>query len=216
MHRTIYDTPVVRTLMRWISVAGLRLTGWKCEGERPPQAKYVLVCAPHTSNWDWVVFMAMVFAFRARLYYMVKDSLFTGIKGPIVKWLGGIPIDRSRNTGVVEQMVEQFNKADQLELAIPVEGTRRRVEKWKTGFYHVAHQAQVPIVLGYLNFEKKAGGFGPAFTTTGDMDRDIVICQEFYGPLKGKNPEWTSPIRIRLPEEAAEETGPDGNSNQGG
>ena len=202
MHRTIYDTPGVCTVMRWISLIGLRLTGWKCEGERPEAPKYVLVAAPHTSNWDWVVFMAMVFAYRARLYYMVKDNLFRGIKGPIFRWLGGIPIDRSRNTGVVDQMVEQFNKADRLELAIPVEGTRRPVEKWKTGFYHVAHKAQVPIVMGYLDFGNKVGGFGPAFMPSGDIEKDIVICQEFYGGMQGKNPEWMSPIRVSVPEES--------------
>jgi 1-acyl-sn-glycerol-3-phosphate acyltransferase len=211
MHRTIYDTPIVCTLMRWISVIGLRLSGWKCEGEKPTSPKYVLICGPHTSNWDWLIFMAMVFAFRARLYYMAKDSLFRGAKGPLLKWLGGLPIDRSRNTGVVEQMVEQFNKSDSLELAIPPEGTRRRAEKWKTGFYHVAFQAQVPVVMGFLDYENKIGGFGPQFMPTGDIEEDIVLCREFYGPLKGLNAEWTSPVRVSVPaEEAAEDRGRNG------
>lgn len=215
MQRTIYDTPGVCTVLRWFSIVGLRLAGWRCEGERPSAPKYVLVASPHTSNWDWVVFMAMVFVYRARLFYMVKNNVFRGPFGPIVRWLGGIPIDRSKASGVVEQMADHFRQAERLELAVPVEGTRRPVKKWKTGFYHVAHLAQVPIVLGFLDFGKKVGGFGPSFMPTGDIEADIVHCQNFYEGMLGKNPAWMSPIRVSIPEGELEDTPKQGENTPG-
>jgi len=187
MRRTIYNTPVVREILSGLASLGLKLSGWKLDGEPPTEQKYVLIAVPHTSNWDFPITLAMAFRFRFELYWMGKNSLFKGPMGPLMKWMGGIPVDRASTNNVVDQMVSAYNASDRLVVAIPPEGTRSRVSKWKTGFYYIAVGAQVPIALGYLDYQQKKGGFGPPFYPTGDLDKDMLEIRKFYAGIAGKH-----------------------------
>src|SRR5690554_7610342 len=136
--RTIFNTPIIAPLCRLISIVGLKLFGWRVVGDMPAKGKFVLIGAPHTSNWDFLIMLAALFYKKESAYWMGKDSLFIGPLGVVAKWLGGIPIDRSKNNNTVEQMVAVFNKEQVLNVVIPPEGTRGKAERWRTGFYHIA------------------------------------------------------------------------------
>ena len=189
MHYTIFDTPLLRNFMRALSIMLLRLRGWRIEGNFPDLPKYVLIAAPHTSNWDFPLTLGVCFALRAKLYWMGKHTLFWGPLGPVMRWLGGIPVMRSRNNSLVQQMVTVYQQSAQLVVAIPPEGTRQRVKEWKTGFYHIACGAQVPIVLAYMDYAHKVCGFGPVFYPTGDIVADMPRIQDFYRDKVGKHPD---------------------------
>ncbi len=188
MHPTIFDTPVVNVLMYWLSRGVMRLSGWRLVGTAPTVPKYVLIAAPHTSNWDFPVTLMICFALRLKVYWMGKSSLFPPLLGGIMRWLGGIPVDRSRAGNLVQGTVDAFNKAERLTVIVPPEGTRSKVTHWKTGFYYIAQGAGVPIALGYLDFRKKEGGIGRMFQPTGDIAADMVEIQAFYTGITGKNP----------------------------
>ena len=189
MNYTIFDTPVVRTIIRWISIFFLKIARWRTVGTLPDIPKFVMIAAPHTSNWDFPIMMFIAFKLKAKLYWMGKNTLFKKPFDGIFRWLGGIPIDRNRSNNVVEQMVDKFNTMDRLILTIPPSGTRKRVTKWKSGFYHIALGAKVPVVLGFIDFQKKTGGIGPAVTLTGDMEDDMKVIRSFYADIEGKYPE---------------------------
>ncbi len=191
MNYTIFDTPVVRTVTRWISILLLKISGWRTEGTLPDIPKFVMIAAPHTSNWDFPIMMFIAFKLRGKLYWMGKDTIFRKPFEGFLKWLGGIPIDRSRSSNVVGQMVDKFHETDRLILTIPPSGTRKRVKKWKSGFYRIASGANVPVVLGFLDFKRKTGGIGPVVTLTGDMEQDMKGIRAFYSNIAGKYPEKT-------------------------
>jgi 1-acyl-sn-glycerol-3-phosphate acyltransferase len=128
------------------------------------------------------------FALRLKVYWMGKSSLFPPLLGAIMRWLGGIPVDRSRAGNLVQGTVDAFNKAERLTVIVPPEGTRSKVTHWKTGFYYIAQGAGVPIALGYLDFHKKEGGIGRMFQPSGDIAADMVEIQDFYAGITGKNP----------------------------
>jgi 1-acyl-sn-glycerol-3-phosphate acyltransferase len=189
MHRTIFTTPVVNTLLHGLSLAFLKLTGWKVEGSLPPDCpKCVLIAAPHTSNWDLPYTLMVGFALRLNLYWMGKESIFKPPFGGLMRWLGGIPVNREKSTNVVAASVEAIRAADgPLQLTVPPEGTRSKTRYWKTGFYHIAQGAQVPIVMAYMDYSRKLSGLGPVFHPTGDVERDMETIKAFYAPFKGKN-----------------------------
>ncbi len=149
----------------------------------------MLIAAPHTSNWDFPLMVAMAFVLGFEIFWMGKDALFKGPAGPVMRWFGGIPIDRSKANNIVQATIDAFNEHDRLIVIIPPEGTRSKVDAWKSGFYHIAHGAGVPIALGYLDFSRKVGGFGPTFYPTGNHDKDLVEIQSFNKDIKGKYPE---------------------------
>jgi 1-acyl-sn-glycerol-3-phosphate acyltransferase len=191
MHRTIFTTPVVNTVLRGLSLAFLKLTGWKVEGSLPPDCpKCVLIAAPHTSNWDLPYTLMVGFALRLNLYWMGKESIFRPPFGGVMRWLGGISVDREKSTNLVAASVEALRAADgTVQLTVPPEGTRSKTRYWKTGFYHIAQGAQVPIVMAYMDYARKVSGLGPVFHPTGDIDRDMETIKAFYAPFKGKNPD---------------------------
>jgi 1-acyl-sn-glycerol-3-phosphate acyltransferase len=192
MSRTMFDTPVVRQAFYGLSLLLLMITGWKKEGSRPEVAKCVVIAAPHTSNWDFPLTLMLAFTFRLKVYWMGKHTLFKGIMGPISRWLGGIEVDRTRSTNLVAQCIERFRSSESLAMIIPPEGTRKKVRYWKTGFYHIAHGAGVPIVLGFMDYRRKRGGLGPLFHPTGDIDRDMAEIQSFYEGVTGRRPDQWS------------------------
>jgi 1-acyl-sn-glycerol-3-phosphate acyltransferase len=195
MHRTIFDTPVVNTLLRGFSIAFLKLTGWKIEGSLPPDGmKCVLIAAPHTSNWDLPYTLMVAFVLRLNIYWMGKSQIFRPPFRGLMMWLGGIPVQRESANNLVAASAEAIKAADgPLQLVVPPEGTRSKVRYWKSGFYYIALSAQVPIVLAYMDYERKISGLGPVFHPTGDLEADMVRIQAFYAPFKGKNAAQSGP-----------------------
>lgn len=185
---TAFSNPVLTPPLRLLSRLFLKLSGWRCENEKPKEAKYVAVMAPHTSNWDFIYFIAAALVFRFELRWMGKHDLFKGPLGPIMKWFGGIPVDRGKAEGVVSDAITYLKENTEAVLAIAPEGTRTKVRSWKTGFYRIAVGAEVPIVLSYLDYGTKTAGIGPLIQPTGDQDADIAKMQKFYSIYSGKNP----------------------------
>ena len=189
MHRTIFSTPIVNTLLRAFSVSFLKITGWKIEGRLPAAAsKSVLIAAPHTSNWDLPYTLMVAFALRLNIYWMGKAEIFRPPFRGLMRWLGGIPVARETANNLVAASAAAITAADSpVQLIVPPEGTRSKRREWKTGFYHIAVTAQVPIVLAYMDYGKKISGLGEIFVPTGDVDADIAAIRAFYAPFKGKN-----------------------------
>ena len=185
--RIIFNTPVVFHFFYAIAWLGLRLAGWKLKGQPPNARKFVIIAYPHTSNWDFPLGLAACIVFRIKVYWLGKHSLFKGPAGPLMRWLGGIPIDRSKSHDFVQQSIDAFGQSDEIVMALAPEGTRSPVEKWKTGFYHIATGANVPIVPGYLDYAKKEAGFLESFYPGGDIDKDIPAIKAVYGTIQGKN-----------------------------
>ena len=183
-------------LIRTIVLALYRLAGWRVEGDMPPDRKLVIIAAPHTSNWDMPIMLACAFYYRVDLKWMGKKSLFEGPFGWTMHITGGIPIDRSKSSNVVAQMVEKYADADDLYVAIPPEGTRAKVRYWKTGFYNIAHGADVPIALGFLDYKRKVGGIGGTLKTTGDYDADLEKIKEFYAQIGAKHEARTDDLAV--------------------
>jgi 1-acyl-sn-glycerol-3-phosphate acyltransferase len=188
MQRTIFDTPVLNTLLRAASRAFLRVNGWTVEGSLPERArKCVAIAAPHTSNWDLPYTLMVAFVLRLDIRWMGKQSLFRFPFGGLMRWLGGIAVDRSKNNNLVAASAAALRQADgPLQLVVPPEGTRGRTRHWKTGFYFIALQAGVPIVLAYMDYQRKVAGLGPVFTPTGDVEADMSVIKRFYAGVKGR------------------------------
>lgn len=189
MHRTIFTTPVVNALLRAGSIAFLKVTGWKVEGSLPPEgSKSVFIAAPHTSNWDLPYTLMVCFALNLNVYWMGKSSIFKWPFGGIMRWLGGISVNREQSTNLVAASAQAIAQADgPLQLIVPPEGTRGKIRQWKTGFYYIALQAKVPIVMAYMDYSQKRSGLGPLFYPSGDIEKDMVAIKAFYAPFKGKN-----------------------------
>lgn len=189
MHHTIFDTPIVNTSLRWLSIGFLRLTGWTVVGKLPANAaKSVLIAAPHTSNWDLPYTLMVAFSLRLNVYWIGKASIFKPPFRGVMMWLGGIPVDRSQSNNLVAASTTAILQATgPLQLIVPPEGTRSGTRYWKTGFYYIAQGAGVPIVMAYLDYDKKVGGLGPIFQTSGDLELDMAAIKAFYAGVAGKN-----------------------------
>jgi 1-acyl-sn-glycerol-3-phosphate acyltransferase len=174
----------------------LKLAGWKHLGQPPAMPKCVVVAAPHTSNWDFVLMLLVSLARRKRFGWAGKHTLFRPPFGAIMRALGGVPIDRNARRGATQQLVSAFERADRLTLVITPEGTRQRTEHWRSGFYHVARLAGVPIVLGLLDYRTQEAGFGPTLVPTGDVTRDMDQIRAFYAGRTGRRPDHFGPVRL--------------------
>jgi hypothetical protein len=190
------SVPLRRRVRRLIGNTWLRAFGWHVEGGVPDVRKAVVVAAPHTSNWDFPFTLAVAFALDVEVSWLGKHTLFEGVHGPFFKWLGGIAVDRRSRHNLVSQVVDVLNSRDDLMLIVPPEGTRALASRWKTGFYYIATGAEVPIILGFLDFEKKCGGLGHVFRPTGDIAADMAAIRDFYKDVKGKHPERTGTITL--------------------
>ena len=167
--------------------AYLKLSGWNVYGNVPALDKAVLVAAPHTSNWDGINMLATAGFYRVKLKWMGKKSLTTGPFGGLIKWLGCVPIDRSAANDVVRAMTEAFASAPRMILAIPPEGTRSARREWKTGFYHIAHAANVPLILSVLDYGAKTIRLAAVIRPSGDYNADLKIIQSYYANARGKH-----------------------------
>jgi len=177
--------------------AWMALFGWKVIGEVPPGNKFVLVGAPHTSNWDFPFAIAACFVYRIKIHWMGKDSLFRWPYGWFMRLLGGIPIDRSKHHGSVRQIANAFTQRDELIVVIAAKGTRKKTEYWKSGFYWIAHTAQVPILCGYLDYKNKQARIGLSLMPSGNVKHDMARIREFFGELHGRQPALADNIRLR-------------------
>ncbi len=189
MHRTLFTTPLVNTVLRAGSRAFLRLNGWTVQGELPAgMTKCVLIAAPHTSNWDLPYTLMVAYCLRLNVYWMGKQSLFRWPFGAVMRWLGGIAVDRSKSTNLVAASAAALVAADgSLQLVVPPEGTRGKTRHWRTGFYFIALEAKVPIVLAYMDYQRKVSGLGPVFQPTGDVEADMAVIKRFYAGIQGRN-----------------------------
>lgn len=189
MSTTIFTTPVIRHITPIISKIIMFCIGWRVAGKPPGVPKCVMIAAPHTSNWDYFYTLLTASIMKVNITAMGKKSLTEGPFGGIMKWLGILPIDRSKSNNMVEQTIEKFNNSEELVVVVPPSGTRGKVAYWKTGFYHIAHGAGVPISLGFINYANKTGGLGPLIYPTGDIEADMVKIRNFYSTIEGKYPE---------------------------
>lgn len=189
MRYTIFDVPVLRNILCLLAILFLKMIGWRKEGSLPHIPKYVIILAPHTSNWDFFIGLAIAFALKLRAHWLGKDRFFRWPFRGVIRWLGGIPIDRSHSSDIVAQMVQVFKERAKLTIALAPEGTRKKVTYWKSGFYHIALGANVPIVLAFLDYIRKAGGIGTVFNPTGNMEADMEYIRTFYATVTGKYPE---------------------------
>jgi 1-acyl-sn-glycerol-3-phosphate acyltransferase len=191
MHRTIFDTPVVNTVLRGLSIGVLKMTGWKITGQLPANGRTcVMIAAPHTSNWDLPYMLMVAFTLRLNVYWMGKEQIFKPPFRGVMMWLGGIPVRRESANNLVAASVTALQEADgPLQLVVTPEGTRSKARYWKTGFYYIALGAKVPIVMAYMDYTRKESGLGPVFEPTGDIEADMVAIKAFYAPFKGKNPD---------------------------
>ena len=167
----------------------LKLMGWKVGNIIPEVPKCVIIVAPHTSNMDFIMGKLAYTSIGRNANFLIKKSWFIFPFDIIFKSMGGIPVDRDRKTSITDKLASEFENRDKFQLALTPEGTRKRVEKWKKGFYFIALKAQVPIVLIALDYEKKTVSFLDIFYPTGDVDGDIKIIRSKYANIKGKHPE---------------------------
>ncbi len=191
MQRTIFETPLLNTLLRAASVGCLRALGWTIEGSLPAgAAKCVLIAAPHTSNWDLPYSLMTAFVLRLHVRWLGKASLFAWPFGGVMRWLGGMAVDRSKSNNLVAASAAALQAAaGPVQLLVPPEGTRGKTRHWKTGFYFIALQAGVPIVLAYMDYQRKVAGLGPVFTPSGDVEADMATIKQFYAGVRGRNAE---------------------------
>jgi 1-acyl-sn-glycerol-3-phosphate acyltransferase len=185
---TIFNTPILSGLFHYLAKVVMRLLGWRVEGSLPDLAKFVLIGAPHTSNWDFVLFLGVIFTLRANVRFMGKMELFRWPIGAFFRYCGGVPVERSKSTGLVDQMVEACNTSDNFILTIAPEGTRHHVQEWKRGFYHIAKGAGIPIVMAIVDGKHKTVHIGQVFHPTENMEADMTAIKGFFTGIVGINP----------------------------
>ncbi len=183
-------------IKQFLARAWLALSGWALEGPVPPAVRCVVIAAPHTSNWDFVHMLALAWAHGLRPRWMGKASLFVFPFGPVMRRLGGMPIDRSRRGQLVAQCVARLEADPGLMLVVPAEGTRALGTHWRSGFYHIARMARVPVVLGYLDYPRRRGGLDAGFVPTGDVSADMDRIRAFYADKVGRHPASFTPPRL--------------------
>ncbi len=176
---------MLRKILRWF----LKLFGWKIDEHVPSVKKCVVVMGPHTSNWDFIIGRIAFFMYGIKGKYLIKKELFFFPLGLFLKWIGGIPVDRKGKNKLTDVAAKMFEEEDELFMVFTPEGTRSYNPNWKKGFYYIAQKAKVPIYLGYIDYERKIGGFHGLFEPTGDVDKDIQAIKDVLKQYKGKYPE---------------------------
>jgi len=175
----------------------LKLIGWKTVLIPPKEKKYVIIAAPHTSNWDFPLGILFMLTTDIKFRYMGKDALFKWPIKYIFEYLGGIPVDRSNRTNLTTRIANYIKSQDEVALALSPEGTRSKTEYWKSGFYYIALEAEVPIALATLDYGTKTLRVDDHIYPTGDIEKDMEYIQNYYKKAKAKYPEKQGPIRIK-------------------
>lgn len=188
MKPTIFNTPILSTFYHYLAKIIMRLLGWRVDGLLPSIPKFVLIGAPHTSNWDFLLFLGVIFSLRANVRFMGKAEIFRFPVGWFFRYCGGIPVDRKKSTGLVDQMVKVCNESEKFILTIAPEGTRHHVVEWKRGFYHIAKSAKIPIVMAVVDGKHKTVRIGQVFHPTEDMEADMETIKGIFEGIVGINP----------------------------
>ncbi|MDG2164685.1 MAG: 1-acyl-sn-glycerol-3-phosphate acyltransferase [Flavobacteriales bacterium] len=175
-------------MKKLLSKLFLKIMGWKLVGDVPKEVKKaVMVCAPHTSNWDFPFALASFTITGLKVNYFIKKSWFFFPMNFLFKATGGVPVDRSKNHGMVDSMTMLLKESNEMIVVVPAEGTRSWVPKWKSGFYHIAKNANVPLLMGFVDYKKKEVGFGPLIYLTDELEKDMLQIQNFF---KDKTPKY--------------------------
>lgn len=185
---TIFNTPILSKLFHYLTKLMMWLVGWRVEGKLPDLPKFILIGAPHTSNWDFVLFLGVIFTLKANVRFMGKAEVFRFPFGWFFRYCGGVPVDRSKSTGLVDQMVKASKEAEHFILTIAPEGTRHQVAEWKRGFYHIAKNAGIPIVMAIVDGKHKEVRVGQIFQPTENMEADMKSIQGVFEGVVGINP----------------------------
>jgi 1-acyl-sn-glycerol-3-phosphate acyltransferase len=185
---------LLTVMLQAIAKLILKVGGWEIVGELPAEKRAVVIAAPHTSNWDG--FWALVYrvAVQLDIHFFAKRSLFWFPLNILLRALGGVPLDRKRAGSAVDQAIEMFKTKESYYFGLAPEGTRSRADHWKSGFYRIAEGADVPVVLGFLDYGKRRIGIGPALKLSGDPQKDLEVFREFYRDVRGRHPEMAGPI----------------------
>lgn len=187
---------------RAIGTRALRMRGWTIAGEPPPPDPVVImVAAPHTSAWDFPLMLWLSWASGVDPHFLAKQELFRGPLGPFMRSVGGITVDRGNPEGVVDDIAARAAAAEHFQLVIAVEGTRKKTKYWKSGFYRIAQQADLPICLGWCDGPTRTVGYGPTIRPTGDVGADMDVIRAFYADKRGVNPELRTEPRLREEDE---------------
>jgi 1-acyl-sn-glycerol-3-phosphate acyltransferase len=190
---TVFRTPVVRPVLARIAAGILRLLGWSSRVRVPDVPKCLIVLAPHTSYWDFALLLAFALRHGVDAHWLGTHNLFRGPGGPLFRWLGGIPVDRTRRNGLVGAVVDAFESRDRLMVALAPEGSRYRRKRWKTGFHRIAEGAGVPVWLVGMDYPSRTIVADTLVWVTGNLDADLRRLGEFFSPLRGKRPRWQTP-----------------------
>jgi 1-acyl-sn-glycerol-3-phosphate acyltransferase len=183
------------------------IMGWTPVGSLPEARKAIFIASPHTSNWDGFIMLACAWSLGVRLSWMTKHSLFKWPFHGFLRSVGAVPVNRSKATDTVQQIADQFKATDEMYLAIAPSGTRSRREMWRSGFYHMALAADIPIICGFLDYRSKRGGVGALIEPTGDVTVDMDRIRAAYAGIQGKHAALHTPIRLRAEMEGAEMEG---------
>lgn len=196
--RTVFDTPLLSPVLRVMARTLFHRLGWRFEGSIPRELQQaVVIGAPHTSNWDLPFLLMAAFALNRKVHWLGKAQIFRFPFGGLMRWMGGISVDRSRSNNLVDTAVQCFADRQQpLLLLVPPEGTRSAVKQWKTGFYYIALGAQVPVVMAYMDYASRICGVGQQFRPTGDVESDMTAIRSYYAPFRG----WTRRHERKNPE----------------
>jgi len=188
MKTTIFNTPILSTIFHYFAKIIMRLIGWRVDGKLPDLPKYVLIGAPHTSNWDFVLFLGVIFTLQANVRFMGKAEIFRFPIGWFFHYCGGIPVDSKKSTGLVEQMVKASNESEKFILTITPEGTRHHVTEWKRGFYYIAKSAGIPIVIAVVDGKHKTVRLRQVFHPTEDIEADMKAIKGVFDGIVGIKP----------------------------
>jgi 1-acyl-sn-glycerol-3-phosphate acyltransferase len=182
-------------LRQRVARLAFRAAGWRMVGEVPRTG--ILVGAPHTSNWDFVLMLMVMWHGGVPPRVLVKQELFRGPLGWVMRWLGGIPVDRRNPAGFVRSLADSARADEEFLLIIAAEGTRKKAEYWKSGFYRIAQQAGLPLALAFVDGPTKTTGFGPTLVPTGDVEADMAVIRAFYADKRGVHPVLRTEPRLR-------------------
>jgi 1-acyl-sn-glycerol-3-phosphate acyltransferase len=176
------------SLLEWLIVRFYFAMGWKSVAIRPIPKKAIIIAAPHTSNWDFVYYIGLTRDLGIETSFMAKKELFRWPMSRFMRDMGGVEVNRATGGNYVQAMIDEFNRRDEFLLTIAPEGTRKSVGQWKTGFYHIAVGAKVPLIVGMMDYAKKTGGLALAFMPTGDYAADMARVEEFYRSTTPRHP----------------------------
>jgi 1-acyl-sn-glycerol-3-phosphate acyltransferase len=197
MKKTLIGPPTVNKFQKFLGISFLKLVSWQAVGDVPDIPKFVMILAPHTSNWDLLFIMVVLNALGIKFYWFGKKEVFRWPIGGLFKWLGGIPINRGSRQNMVQQTIEIIQAREQIIVGVAPEGTRGNTKYWKTGFYHIANQAKIPIVFAFLDYDRKVGGLGPIMNPSGDIEEDMETIRQFYKKIVAKHPNNVGNISIK-------------------